>query len=58
MVKSQAERDFQQQFKKPQPKQCHICGSVEPFGPEGKPVRWLRVAEGVWECNYCNNQRG
>jgi hypothetical protein len=38
-------------------KRCHICQSIEPSGADGKPVRYLRVAENVWECNYCNNQQ-
>jgi ribosomal protein L37AE/L43A len=58
MPKSQVERDWERMGRPTQRKRCHICGSYEPYGPTGTKVRYLRVSEGVWECNYCSNQRG
>jgi hypothetical protein len=55
-MKSQQEKDFDKSFKRPSRKRCNNCGSPEGYSPEGKPVRMVRVSDGVFACNYCANQ--
>jgi hypothetical protein len=47
---------YDQAAKRGTRKHCHICNSREPFGPDGQEHRYLHTGNGLWECNYCNNQ--